>query len=63
MGYGGTTWAVSEVLQENVKLRLDSETLRALERLAKAGDRNVAQEMRRALRKHVAEAEQTEKAA
>lgn len=44
---------MSEHLTENIKLRLDTETLRALEQLARDGDRNVAQEMRRALRRHV----------
>jgi predicted transcriptional regulator len=42
-------------LSEKINLKLDTETLRALERLADAGDRTVAAEMRRALRKHVAE--------
>ena len=44
---------MSEHLTENIKLRLDTETLRALEEIAKKGDRNVSQEMRRALRRHV----------
>ena len=48
---------MSEYLKENIKLRLDTETLRALEELAKAGDRNVSQEIRRAIRKHLAEQE------
>ncbi len=48
---------MSEHLKENIKLRLDTETLRAIEALAKAGDRNVSQEIRRAIRKHVAEAQ------
>ena len=47
----------SQHLNENVKLRLDSPTLRALERLAVQGDRTVAAEMRRALRDHVKAAE------
>jgi predicted transcriptional regulator len=44
---------MSEHLTENIKLRLDRETLEALRRLADLGDRNVAQEMRRALRAHI----------
>ncbi len=44
---------MSTHLNENLKLRIDTETLRALEALAKAGDRNVSQEIRRALRFHV----------
>jgi len=40
-------------LTENVKLRIDPETLRALEVLADKGDRTVAAEMRRALRTHI----------
>ncbi len=48
---------MSEHLKENIKLRLDTETLRALERLAEKGYRNVSQEMRMALRAHVARAE------
>ncbi len=40
-------------LTENVKLRLDRELLDALERLAHEGDRTVAAEMRRGLRRHV----------
>jgi predicted transcriptional regulator len=40
-------------LTEKVNLKLDTETLRALERLAEDGDRTVAAEMRRALRAHV----------
>ncbi len=46
---------MSTHLAENIKLRLDTETLRALERLAQAGDRTVAAEIRRAVRKHIAE--------
>ncbi len=46
-----------QILTENVKLRIDAETLAALERIAKAGDRTVAAEMRRAIRKHLAEQE------
>jgi predicted transcriptional regulator len=48
---------MSEYLTENIKLRLDGETLEALKRLAALGDRNVAQEMRRALRAYVEAAE------
>ncbi len=44
---------VSTHLSENIKLRLDTETLTALKALAAAGDRNVSQEIRRALRFHV----------
>jgi predicted transcriptional regulator len=44
---------MSEHLTENIKLRLDGETLEALRQLAASGDRNVAQEMRRALRAYV----------
>ena len=54
MTYGVSLWYtsshMSEHLKENVKLRLDSELLRRLERLADKGDRNVSQEMRRGLR-------------
>ncbi len=39
-----------QILTENVKLRIDRETLDALERLAEESDRTVAAEMRRALR-------------
>lgn len=46
------------LLEENIKLRLDTETLRALERLAAEGDRNVSQEIRRALRAYVAASEE-----
>lgn len=46
-------------LSENIKLRLDSELLRRLEVLASRGDRNVSQEMRRALRRY-AEQEEAE---
>lgn len=42
-----------QYLVENVKLRLDTETRRGLERLAEKGDRTLAAEMRRALRAHV----------
>ncbi len=54
---------MGEILKENIKLRLDTETLQALERLAEEGDRTVAAEMRRALRKHVADAEAAKQAA
>jgi predicted transcriptional regulator len=50
-------------LTENVKLRIDSETLRALERLAERGDRSVAAEMRRALRSHIEASELDEEEA
>ena len=40
-------------LAENIKLRIDSELKAELERLALLGDRNLAQEMRRALRAYV----------
>jgi predicted transcriptional regulator len=49
---------MSEHLKENIKLRLDTETLRALERIAEKGYRNVSQEMRKALREHVARHEE-----
>jgi predicted transcriptional regulator len=51
----GTTWPVStpQHLAENIKLRIDSELKAELERLALLGDRNLAQEMRRALRAYV----------
>ena len=48
-------------LNENVKLRIDSDTLRALEQLAAAGDRTVAAEMRRALRAHIQREHKTAK--
>ncbi len=48
---------MSTHLAETLKLRIDTETLRALERLARDGDRTIAAEVRRVLRKHVAEAE------
>ncbi len=38
----------------NVKLRIDDDLWAALQKLALAGDRTVAAEMRRALRDHVA---------
>ena len=41
-------------LKVNVKLRIDEDLRDRLERLAAKNDRNVAQEMRRALRAHVA---------
>jgi hypothetical protein len=44
---------MSEHLTENIKLRLDKETLEDIRRLAELGDRNVAQEMRRALRAYI----------
>jgi predicted transcriptional regulator len=50
-------------LTENVKLRIDSQTLRALERLAALGDRSVAAEMRRALRSHIEASEVDEEEA
>ncbi len=40
-------------LNVNVKLRIDNELALALTKLALAGDRTVAAEMRRALRAHV----------
>ncbi len=49
-----------QILTENVKLRIDSETLEALERLAAASDRTVAAEMRRAIRLYLAQAETKE---
>ena len=48
-------------LKENVKLRIDEETLRTLERLAAEGDRTVAAEMRRALRAHIERATSQER--
>jgi predicted transcriptional regulator len=53
---------MSEHLKENIKLRLDTETLQALERLAEKGYRNVSQEMRKALREHVARNSEQEEA-
>lgn len=44
-------------LTENIKLRIDTELREELERLALLGDRTVAAEMRRALRKHVRDAQ------
>jgi hypothetical protein len=44
---------MSEHLKENIKLRLDTGALRALERLAEKGYRNVSQGWM-ALRAHVA---------
>ncbi len=41
-------------LKVNVKLRIDEDLRDRLEQLAAKNDRNVAQEMRRALRAHVA---------
>jgi len=38
---------------EQVKIRLEKDTLRTLERLARDGDRTVQAEMRRALRLHI----------
>jgi len=43
----------TEPKTENIKLRIDSELKAELERLALLGDRNLAQEMRRALRAYV----------
>jgi len=40
-------------LAENINLRIDTELKQELERLANIGDRNLAQEMRRALRAYV----------
>lgn len=45
---------MSTHLTENLKVRLDTESLRALERLAEEGDRTVAAEIRRAIRAHIA---------
>lgn len=53
MWYIGARMTTSH-LSENLKVRLDTETLKALERLAAAGDRTVAAEIRRALRAHIA---------
>ncbi len=52
-----------QILTENVKLRIDRETLEALERRAAASDRTVAAEMRRAIRKYLAETEVKEEVA
>ncbi len=41
-------------LDVNLKLRLDTPTHKAVQRLAKRGDRSVVQELRRAIRNHVA---------
>jgi predicted transcriptional regulator len=41
-------------LNVNVKLRIDAELRDALETLARAAERTISQEMRRALREHVA---------
>ncbi len=49
-------------LTVNVKLRIDQDLADELERLAKASDRTVAAEMRRGLRKHVADAKTAEAA-
>ena len=44
-------------LKVNVKLRIDEDLRDRLEALAKRGDRNLAQEMRRALRCYVTQKE------
>jgi len=40
-------------LDVNLKLRLDTPTHKAVQKLARTGDRSVAQELRRAIRNHV----------
>jgi Ribbon-helix-helix protein, copG family len=47
-------------LTENVKLRITADMLEALKRLANEGDRTVAAEMRRALRRHIQASEEPE---
>ncbi len=42
----------------NVKLRIDDDLYKALKRLADAGDRSVAAEMRRGLKAHVEAAQE-----
>ena len=41
-------------LDVNLKLRLDTPTHKAIQKLARAGDRTITQELRRAIRNHVA---------
>lgn len=50
-------------LTEPVKFRIDSDLKRELEELAKNGDRTLAAEMRRALRKHVRDSQAEEQVA
>ncbi len=52
-----------QILTENVKLRLDRETLDELERVSAAADRTVAAEIRRAIRLYLAEAQTKEEVA
>ncbi len=49
-----------QILTENLKLRLDRETLDELERVAAAADRTVAAEIRRAIRRYLAEVQAEE---
>ncbi len=47
----GTTWPVTK--KENIKLRLDTETLQQLQERAREAERTVAAEIRLAIKAHL----------